>query len=116
MLVEKSSADVDLMIGPGDLVYPFSFVLPTRLPTSFESFDGHIRYSVKAILGIPWAMDKHVDEIFTVISPLDLNLVPHLKNPFAFKEEMRCHGILSRGGHLEVYFGVPKSKQHLFNK
>ncbi|XP_017766321.1 PREDICTED: arrestin domain-containing protein 3-like isoform X1 [Eufriesea mexicana] len=53
--------------------YPFTFQLPHSIPSSFEHYYGHIRYTVKAMMDRPWKFNHECKTAFTVISPLDLN-------------------------------------------
>ena len=49
----KTSSD-DLYLTVGDHSYPFSIILPSNLPTSFEHSIGYIRYYLYATIDIPW--------------------------------------------------------------
>lgn len=63
----------------GTYTYPFSYTLPSTLPSSFEGPEGHIRYTIKATLDPPRRFGDEVKIAFTVISPVDLNLNSRLK-------------------------------------
>lgn len=71
----------DLYLEAGDYSYPFQFLIPVSIPTSFEHPFGRIRYSLIGTIQIPWEFDKHTTRSFTVISPLDLNLNAALREP-----------------------------------
>lgn len=61
----------------GSHFYPFSFVLPRSLPSSFEDASyGHVRYTVKVYVLGKWRkkLESTVSR-FTVVTPLDLNLI-----------------------------------------
>ncbi|XP_061172552.1 arrestin domain-containing protein 17-like [Saccostrea echinata] len=64
----------------GKHVFPFSFVLPPELPSSFEGEHGYVRYKVEGIIDRPWAFDEHTVQPFTVLATLDLNLEPSAAN------------------------------------
>lgn len=64
---------LDLPVGRSE--YHFTFTLPTNIPCSFEHSVGHIRYTAKAIVDIPWRFDWCAKAAFTVIAPYDLNLM-----------------------------------------
>lgn len=68
-------------IPTGKTVYPFTTILPTGLPTSFEGGHGHIRYTITAILDRPWKKDEETKMFITVNSPVDLNLLSQVKEP-----------------------------------
>ncbi|XP_062620948.1 arrestin domain-containing protein 3-like [Saccostrea cucullata] len=61
---------------PGQHAFPFSFVLPPNLPSSFEGNHGYVRYIVKGTIDRPWRFDDHTVLAFSVLSPLDLNQLP----------------------------------------
>lgn len=68
---------------PGKHMYPFSYELPHHLPTSYEDPNGwaNIRYTVKARIGRSWKFDIESVAVFNVMSPLDLNTVPRIREP-----------------------------------
>ncbi|CAK9825486.1 Arrestin domain-containing protein 17 [Anthophora retusa] len=71
-----SASGGEIEIQSGEHKFPFQCVLPSNLPSSFESDFGHVRYTVKATLDRPWKFDQEVKSPFTVVSPLDLNQEP----------------------------------------
>ncbi|XP_056022792.1 arrestin domain-containing protein 3-like [Ostrea edulis] len=64
------------ILHPGQHAFPFSFVLPPSLPSSFEGGIGHVRYTIKGTIDRPWRFDDHTVLAFTVLSALDLNQQP----------------------------------------
>lgn len=56
--------------------FPFQFMLPPTLPSSFEHQYGQVRYMLKATIDKPWKFDHHTKLPFTVVSLLDLNAIP----------------------------------------
>lgn len=66
----------DMQIPAGRHVYQFTFVLPNKqLPMSFETQIGHVRYTIKATVDRPWAIDYTTTKPFMVLNTLDLNTV-----------------------------------------
>ena len=60
---------------PGNYQFPFSFKLPmVRLPTSYESCIGQVRYWLEAHMDRPWKFDHVTKRAFTVAERVDLNL------------------------------------------
>ena len=89
--------------------FPFRFLLPwTDLPTSFEQCGAYIGYSVKAIIDIPWSLDLKTTRFFTVINPLDLNLLPELRQPYYVKDIKTC-GIIFKKDPIMIEFDTNKS-------
>ncbi|CAG5135197.1 unnamed protein product [Candidula unifasciata] len=64
-------------LAPGRHVFPFQFLIPQGLPSSFEGLFGHVRYTVKCIIDKPWKFDHSTKRPFTIISILDLNQQPN---------------------------------------
>ncbi|VDI06184.1 Hypothetical predicted protein [Mytilus galloprovincialis] len=61
--------------------FPFQFILPPTLPSSFEHQYGQVRYMLKATIDKPWKFDHHTKLPFTVVSLLDLNAIPEAPRP-----------------------------------
>lgn len=57
--------------------YSFNFSLPYNIPCSFEHANGHIRYTMKAVIDRPWRFDHESKIAFTVVSSYDLNARRH---------------------------------------
>lgn len=62
----------------GEHVYPFNVSLPHQLPSTFNGEYGHVRYTAKVTIDIPWGKDKENETLFEVISPFNLNDEPSL--------------------------------------
>ncbi|RMZ97900.1 arrestin domain-containing 3-like [Brachionus plicatilis] len=78
----KKDPGKDLFIESENYTFPFQFKLPENLPTSFEHLNGRIRYSIKGTVDIPWAIDKHTEQSFSVLSHVDLNNYSTLDQPY----------------------------------
>lgn len=49
--------------------YPFSFTLPSSIPSSYEGIYGKVRYTVKATIKRPWYKADNVsDEIPFIVN------------------------------------------------
>lgn len=57
--------------------YSFNFTLPYNIPCSFEHTNGHIRYTMKAVIDRPWKFNHESKIAFTVVSSYDLNSRSH---------------------------------------
>jgi len=73
LLSNYACAGDQMVLSEGEHCFPFSTVLPTKLPSSFEGEFGHIRYTVKTVIDRPWKFDHEIKSAFTVISAVDLN-------------------------------------------
>lgn len=66
-------------IPAGTYHYPFSFLLPENLPSTYDCEYGHIIYTIKAVANRPWKFD-YVSEITLMVeSPIDLNKIPNVR-------------------------------------
>lgn len=64
----------DLSIGQHD--FPFTFVLPMQIPSSFEGEFGQVRYTIKAIAKLPLDKSEYKCKLtIGVGSYLDLNTI-----------------------------------------
>ena len=66
--------------------FPFSFVLPQNLPSSYEARMGHVRYEAKGEIVRSWKFNHHCRKIFTVNGILDLNQNPQCREPDSRKD------------------------------
>ena len=72
----------EVSLSPGEFSYPFSFLLPTTIPSSFEHDIGRVWYKVKAKISrsnIHKSFECKAH--FSVTSILDLNHEPRLMEP-----------------------------------
>lgn len=69
----------NLTLPAGRHTYPFSFILPQQLPSSFEGKHGHIRYTITATVDRPWKSDYEAKVMIPLTSPLDLNFLPGIR-------------------------------------
>lgn len=66
----------EYILKPGLHTFPFSFVLPLEIPSSFEGEHGHVRYIAKGTIDRSWSFNDHTKRAFTVIGLQDLNKLP----------------------------------------
>lgn len=76
---------------PGIHYFPFSFMLPPNLPSSFESNIGNVRYFVKADIVRDWKWNHKVKQHFMVNGILDLNAYPSAKHEGIWNLSPACH-------------------------
>lgn len=105
LLGGKNSAEIELP--SGSHTYPFTCALPPTLPSSFEGEWGHVRYTIKITLDRPWKFDQDTKMAFTVISPVDLNLNPRVKDPFKLELEKTFCCFCCKSGPLAVIVSTP---------
>ena len=65
---------------PGVHYFPFSFLLPPNLPSSFETSTGQVRYFIRATIVRDWKWNHRVKQHFMINGILDLNLYPSAKH------------------------------------
>jgi len=109
VLLFKEPNQEELYIEQGSHSFPFSVTLPDRLPTSFEFNSSYIRYSVNAILDIPWGIDKSVSKPLTVCSEYDLNSFPNFKEPALTEGIRSCCCLCCRTGPIAYKFSILKT-------
>lgn len=77
----SKQANKECFLEVGEISYTFKTTIPITCPTSFECIFGWIKYVIEASIDIPWSKNKSINKIITVISPVDLNLTPALRQP-----------------------------------
>ena len=85
-------------VGPSSLPvghngFQFSFQLPQEIPSSFESEFGNIRYKVLVTVIKQFGPKVELEKSFTVLSPVNLNLLPEAKvqiSPLYIMHHNKC--------------------------
>lgn len=71
---EKGGPEFQLL--PGTHIFNFACELPINLPSSvFDSLYGFIDYTIVINIDRPFKFDDHFNVGFTIVKPLDLNLM-----------------------------------------
>lgn len=81
----SKDSDCDV-IAAGAHTYAFEYQLPPTLPYSIEGKYGHVKYSVKANLDIPWAFDLQDERNFIISRDDDVNLLIDCNLPVEIEE------------------------------
>ncbi|XP_076055837.1 arrestin family protein Vdup1 isoform X2 [Oratosquilla oratoria] len=102
-----------IMLSPGIHSFPFKLGLPLGLPSTFLGKHGWVQYYCKAALREPNGLTHKNQQVFIVMSPIDLNLEPSiLQQPFhceiehklgmtcVSKGPVSCRVRLDRGGYV----------------
>ncbi|KAK7066541.1 hypothetical protein SK128_020042 [Halocaridina rubra] len=102
-----------ILLSPGIHSFPFKLGLPLGLPSTFLGKHGWVQYYCKAALREPNGLTHKNQQVFIVMSPIDLNLEPSiLAQPFHCEIEHRlgmtccsqgpvsCRVRLDRGGYV----------------
>lgn len=102
-----SADNSDNELASGEHSLPFSFSVPPIAPSSFEGEKGFVRYTVTVTIDRSWKFDKLIKKAFTVISPLDLNYNPRLRNPMTSTIFKNFHCCFFKSGHIAISASVP---------
>ncbi|ELU02387.1 hypothetical protein CAPTEDRAFT_84449, partial [Capitella teleta] len=65
----------------GRYQYPFHYILPQNLPSSFEGAFGSVCYWLKGTIDVPHKSNYKYKLAYTVLSSLDLNTRPNVRDP-----------------------------------
>lgn len=104
----------ELFLETGDQVYPFEIKLPDNIPGSFEHNLARVRYALIGTVDIPWAYDKQIKQVVTVLNNLDLNLYPQLGNPVCVNS-IKIYGTLCcQQLPITAELGIVKGTCHTF--
>ncbi|KAF5285217.1 hypothetical protein FQR65_LT13332 [Abscondita terminalis] len=107
---EESSLVGSTMLLAGKQVYDFSYKLPDILPSSYSEPNnwGCIQYKVEAI--VDGEFNTEAATVFTVLSSLDLNYVPRIKEPVDISlDEVLCSCWCSNNDVLTFKFSLPST-------
>lgn len=97
----------NFVLPPGRHSYPFSYILPTQLPSSFEGVHGNIRYTIKGTVDRPWKFNYEAKIGLNIVSPLDLNYLPGLREPIALSDDKHLCCCWCRSGPLTLQVSIP---------
>jgi len=89
--------------------YKFACQLPRNIPASLEVAYGSIRYNIKAVLDVPWDVDKEFEIPITVRRKDDLNLEPELKIPINCEESKTFCCLFCKTSPLMMTVIIPYS-------
>ncbi|KAF5292961.1 hypothetical protein FQR65_LT11078 [Abscondita terminalis] len=106
-LIGGQGDEVEIPVGHHS--YPFTCVLPPTLPSSFEGEYGYIRYIIQITFDRPWKFDQVTKKAFTVLSPLDLNSNPRLKEPAKLTLEKYFCCFCCKSGPLTCIVSIPRT-------
>jgi hypothetical protein len=96
---------------PGIHSFPFSFQLPTGLPSSFErssNFRAHVRYWVQAVVDRPWKFDYKTKRPFTVIEYIDINN-PVFLSPVRSENDKHLCCLCCKSGPLSLQASIDRA-------
>lgn len=98
---------MECSIKTGRFCYPFEFVLPHGLPSSFEGEYGSVEYSLEAVISKSWTFDCKSKTIFYVFGIVDLNNEPTAQLPIIVKA-CKTFGVIFQSGPLDVTLRIPR--------
>ncbi|KAF5285218.1 hypothetical protein FQR65_LT13333 [Abscondita terminalis] len=96
----------------GRQVYDFSYKLPDILPSSYNDHNnwGCVQYRVKAVVDRGWKFNSEAVAVFTVVSPLDLNYVPGIREPVNISlDKVLCSCCCRNNDVLTFKFSLPST-------
>ncbi|KAF5300362.1 hypothetical protein FQR65_LT00983 [Abscondita terminalis] len=97
----------NFMLPAGKHTYPFSYILPRHLPSSFEGSHGNIRYVIKAVIDRPWKFDYEAKIQLEISSPLDLNYIPGSRDPLYTSAEKHVSCCWCKSGPITLDISLP---------
>lgn len=113
LLGEPGEGQAPVLLSPGIHSFPFKLGLPLGLPSTFMGKHGWVQYFCKAALRETNGYTHKNQQVFIIMSPLDLNLEPPiLSQPFDCEIEHKlgvacissglvlCRVSLDRGGYV----------------
>lgn len=88
--------------------FKFSYRLPNEIPYSVESYNGHVRHRIVAILEVACGFDLRAEKKINIGSRFDLSQVPGLIYPMDFKETKSFCFLLCQSGPLVMKLHLPE--------
>ncbi|XP_059165749.1 arrestin domain-containing protein 17-like [Physella acuta] len=92
----------------GRHTFPFQFILPLGLPSSYEAGIGYVRYIVTCNIDRPWKFDPKTKRPFTIIALLDLNQQPNCMQPLQATSKKHLCCLCCKSGPIEATFKIER--------
>ncbi|KAF2900131.1 hypothetical protein ILUMI_06049 [Ignelater luminosus] len=105
-LIEGEESGRIMHIPVGTYTYPFSYELPSTLPSSYEGKYGRIYYRIKVTLQ-PSENENYLEVPFYVVSHLNLNHFPKLKKPYVYKAKGDIKFCGYNRGPMALFISLP---------
>lgn len=87
-LICPMTKETEITLSAGVHTYPFGLILPEEIPSSFNSNNGYIRYTVNATVKFRKKLNEQVRIEFIVISNVDLDDIPECKVGFGLEFDL----------------------------
>ncbi|XP_023816663.1 arrestin domain-containing protein 1 [Oryzias latipes] len=89
------------VLSPGEHSFPFQFLIPAAVPTSFEGPFGKVVYRVQASIDTPrFSKDYKTLKVFYLLNALNLNEVPNIEQPSSALTSKKFSYLLVKTGTL----------------
>ncbi|XP_059165745.1 arrestin domain-containing protein 17-like [Physella acuta] len=92
----------------GRHTFPFQFILPLGLPSSFEAGTGYVRYTVSCNIDKPWKFDHRTKRPFTIVALLDLNQQPNCMQRLQATKQKHLCCLCCKSGPIEATFKIER--------
>lgn len=93
-------------MGPGGKTFPFSYILPRNIPSSFASKFGKVIYQVKAEADFSWGINQKRKVFFSVNFMYDLNLDPFATQKMSL---LKTKSVLFTQGPINLNMSAERS-------
>ena len=108
LLWTKQQAQPDGKIHPGQYNFPFRFVLPARLPRSYEGKYGWIRYTIGARIGTGlMKFDRVIESDITVIENVYITAAMH--RPLRLEKQKTVGCLCCAAGSITTTVEIPRT-------
>lgn len=105
-LTITEQSDDGIVLPAGNHCFPFEYILPRNLPSTYEGRWGQAKYVVKAALQRPWKFDIDRETELNVKAFVDLNDEPELARPIGGLSEFTAGIMCVRSGPITVELRV----------
>ncbi|XP_050698169.1 arrestin domain-containing protein 3-like [Eriocheir sinensis] len=95
--------------GAGSRNFPFTFILPSDIPSSFTSPNGSVVYKLKAEADLPLRFDQSTHKMFSVNFMYDLNRDPLAVRPLMMEKEKTVCCLCCADGPIRLTMQAQRS-------